>query len=117
MGSLRPRFRPRQLTEIEERRATLGVTIAFSEPWRADLAGVYVAETNEFRLIFRPSDEFGGCMRFLVVRRGSKSVPDVLIGSGVVDTEQAAMAAAEQMAERCARPRKSAHHKRQSMVG
>jgi hypothetical protein len=117
MGSLRPRFRPSQLTEIEERRATPGVSIAYSEPWRADLAGVYVAKTNEFRLIVPPSDVIGGCMRFLVVRRGGKSVPDVLIGSGVVDSEQAAMAAAEQMAERCARARKTAHHKRQSMVG
>jgi hypothetical protein len=91
--------------------------MAQSEPWRVEGAGVYLAESDEFRLIIRPSDEIGGSMRFLVVRRGSKSVPDVLIGSGVVDTKQAAMAAAEQMAERCARPRKSAHHKRQSMVG
>jgi hypothetical protein len=86
--------------------------MAHSEPWRADPAGVYVGETDEFRLIVRPSDEIGGGMRFLVVRRGSKSVPDVLVGSGVVDTKQAAMAAAEQIAERCAPPRKAMHYRR-----
>ena len=78
--------------------------MAYSEPWRADSAGVYVAETDEFRLIGRPSDEIGGSVRFLVVRRGRKSVPETLIGSGVTDTKQARMAAAEQTAERCARP-------------
>jgi hypothetical protein len=91
-------------TTVAERRATPGASMAYSEPWRADSAGVFAAETDEFRLIVRPSDKIGGNMRFLVVRRGRKSVPDTLIGSGVTDTKQAAMAEAEQMAERCARP-------------
>jgi hypothetical protein len=78
--------------------------MAYPEFWRADSAGVYVAETNEFRLIVRPSDEIGGNMRFLVLRRGRKNVPDALIASGVTDTKQAAMAAAERTADRCTRP-------------
>jgi hypothetical protein len=78
--------------------------MAYSEPWRTDAAGVFVADTGKFRLIVRPSDEIGGSMQFLVVRRGRESVPDTLIAFGVTDTKQAAMAAAERTADRCTRP-------------
>jgi hypothetical protein len=68
--------------------------------WHADSADVYVAETDEFRLIVCSTGETGGSMWFLVLRRGRNSVPDNLIASGVTDTKQAAMAAAEQRADR-----------------
>jgi hypothetical protein len=91
--------------------------MAHSEPWRTDPAGVYVAETDEFRLIVCPSVEIGVSAQFLVVRLGRKRVPDTLIACGVTDTKQAAMAAAERMADRCTRPRKTVHYRRQSVAG
>jgi hypothetical protein len=78
--------------------------MAYSEPWRTDSAGVFVVETDEFRLIIRPLDDIGGSMRFLLVRWGRNSVPDTLIATGVTHTKQAAMAAAERTADRCTRP-------------
>jgi hypothetical protein len=77
--------------------------MAHCKPWRAGPAGVYTAESNEFRLTVRAAADIGGGMRFLVVRRGRERVHDTLIGSGTTDTSHAAMVAAERMAERCAR--------------
>jgi hypothetical protein len=70
--------------------------------WRTEPVGVLSAEKREFRLVVSGLEKFRGGARFLVVRRGTRGRPDILIGSGIREDLRSAMADAERMAERCA---------------
>jgi hypothetical protein len=63
---------------------------------------VLSAEKREFRLVISGIEKVRGGARFLVLRRGTRGRPDVLIGSGIREDLRSAMADAERMAERCA---------------
>jgi hypothetical protein len=70
--------------------------------WRTEPVGALSTEKREFRLIVQGLEKISGGARFLVLRRGTRESPDILIGSGAKEDLRSAMAAAEQMAERCA---------------
>ena len=69
--------------------------------WRTEPVGVLSAEKREFRLVVSGLEKTRGGARFLVVRRGTRGRPDILIGSGIREDLRSAMADAERMAERC----------------
>ncbi len=73
------------------------------EIWRTEAAGVLAAESSDLRLIVQAPKEVGGAVRFLVLRRGEAGAPDSILGSGTRNDVLAAMTAAAQVAERCAR--------------
>jgi hypothetical protein len=70
--------------------------------WRTEPVGVVSAEKREFRLVVQGLEKISSGARFLVLRRGTRESPDILLGSGTKEDLRSAMAAAEQMAERCA---------------
>ena len=70
--------------------------------WRTEPVGVLSAERREFRLVVQGLEKISGGARFLVLCRSTPESPDTLIGSGTKEDLRSAMAAAEQMAERCA---------------
>jgi len=70
------------------------------ELWKTEPSGVLSTETGGFRLIVQAPDQAGGLVRFLVLRQAMKGGVDALVGSGSETGVQAAMTAAEQMANR-----------------
>src|SRR5215213_5226907 len=70
--------------------------------WRTEPIGALAAEKREFRLVVHGLEKISGGARFLVLRRGTRESPDILLGSGTKEDLRSAMAAAERMAERCA---------------
>ena len=74
--------------------------MACQASWRTE--PVLSAERREFRLVVQGLEKISGGARFLVLCRSTPESPDTLIGSGTKEDLRSAMAAAEQMAERCA---------------
>jgi hypothetical protein len=70
------------------------------ETWRAQANGSLCAESSDIRLVIEIPPTAKSLVRYLVLRRGNDH-PDILVGSGMIGGVQAAMKAAEQMADRC----------------
>ena len=68
--------------------------------WQAEPEGALASDTGEFRLVVK---SVSGRVRYLVLRRGAGGDRGpALLASGTEDSAHAAMAAAEQTAERLA---------------
>jgi hypothetical protein len=68
------------------------------ELWHAEPVGGFSGELRGFRMVVQALNETSGEVRFLVLRQ---SAAPILIGSGIKEGWRAAMAAAEQMVDRC----------------
>jgi hypothetical protein len=78
------------------------------ELWHAEAAGGFSAELLGFRMVVQALKETRGEVRFLVSRQGDGLI---LTGSGVKEGWRAAMAAAEQMVDRCSSSGRTADRK------
>lgn len=70
--------------------------------WRTEPNGELSAEVGNYQLLVQTLNETGGAARFRVLRRGLGMNPGALVSSGIKEDVRGAMAAAEEIAERCA---------------
>ncbi len=70
------------------------------ELWRTEPSGVLSSDVDGFRLVVQAPEQASGLVRFLVLRQAMNGDVDTLVGSGSETGVQAAMTAAEQMANR-----------------
>jgi hypothetical protein len=66
------------------------------ELWRTEPDGILSAELSGYRLVVQASEQVGGLVHFLILRRGDSDTPEQLIRSGSENDVRAAMTAAEQ---------------------
>ena len=71
------------------------------ELWKTEPSGVLSSEVDGLRLVVQAPEQAGGLVRFLVLRQIRNGGLGALMGSGSETGVQAAMLAAEQMANRC----------------
>jgi hypothetical protein len=74
--------------------------MAQQELWHVEATGGFSAETSGFRMVVRALKGTGREVRFLVLHQNDGLV---LLGSGIKEGWRDAMAAAEQMVDRCSR--------------
>ncbi len=74
------------------------------ELWRMEPSGVLSTEIGGFRLVVQAPEQASGLVHFLVLRQAMNGGMDALVGSGSETGVQAAMTAAEQMANRFREP-------------
>jgi len=68
--------------------------------WRTEPGGVLSSEFDGFRLVVQAPEQASGLVRFLVLRQALDGGVGILVGSGSETGVQAAITAAEQMANR-----------------
>jgi len=74
------------------------------ELWRTEPGGVLSSDAGGFRLVVQAPEQASGLVRFLVLRQAPNGGIDALVGSGSETGVQAAMTAAEQIANRYREP-------------
>lgn len=71
------------------------------ELWKTEPSGVLSSEVDGLRLVVQAPKQADGPVRFLVLRQATNGGLGTLVGSGSETGVQAAIIAAEQMANRC----------------